>query len=209
MNVESTPRILLFAAGFARRFGRDKTLCPMPDGEPMALHAARRILQAGCTPVLIVRPEQQVLAARAAALPLEVILAPAAYDGLGASIAAAVQATSAAHGWLIALADMPGILPESYRAAFDRLQSGPADLIVAPSFHGQRGHPVGFGPAWRQALSQLNGDSGARILLQRHHDRVCLFDCDDPAILQDIDSPGDLPGSASTGDGEPGMMHTQ
>ena len=195
-NVDSAPRILLFAAGFARRFGRDKTLCPMPDGEAMALYTARRILQAGCAPLLIVRPEQQALAARAATLAVEIVQAPAAHDGLGASIAAAVHAAPAAHGWLIALADMPGIRPDTYRAAFDLLQTGPADLIVAPSFHGQRGHPVGFGPAWREALSQLHGDTGARTLLDRNHGLVRLFDSDDPAILQDIDTPGDLDGPA-------------
>jgi molybdenum cofactor cytidylyltransferase len=51
---------------------------------------------------------------------------------------------------------------------------------------------VGFGPPLRGELLRLSGDIGARSLLTRYAHRLRLLDSDDPGILADIDTPGDL-----------------
>jgi molybdenum cofactor cytidylyltransferase len=43
-------------------------------------------------------------------------------------------------------------------------------------------------------LLALDGDQGARALLERHRDAVQLVECDDPGILVDIDRKTDLAG---------------
>jgi molybdenum cofactor cytidylyltransferase len=55
---------------------------------------------------------------------------------------------------------------------------------------GRRGNPVGFGRVHLQALLALQGDRGARGLLQSCP--VTEVAVDDPGIFRDIDTPADL-----------------
>ena len=64
--------------------------------------------------------------------------------------------------------------------------------IAAPAYKGERGHPVGFGAALRDELLKLDGDQGARAVVERHRDSVQLIECDDPGILFDVDRKSDL-----------------
>jgi molybdenum cofactor cytidylyltransferase len=113
-----------------------------------------------------------------------------AADGMGTSLAAGIKATADADGWVIALADMPFIRPETIRLIAKGIVEGAA--IAAPSYQGERGHPVGFARRFRDDLLALNGDEGARQLLKAHPDWITLFEVDDPGVLRDIDTPGDL-----------------
>jgi molybdenum cofactor cytidylyltransferase len=109
---------------------------------------------------------------------------------MGASIACGITASSSAQAWVIALADMPFIQMTTLQQLVALLRQG--EIIVAPQYRGKRGHPVGFNYRWYTELSQLQGEPGARSLLQRHADQITLFPCDDAGIHQDIDSKLDL-----------------
>ena len=113
-----------------------------------------------------------------------------ANEGMGTSLAAGVRATSDAKGWVIALADMPFIRPETIRIVTKALQEGAA--IVAPSFRGERGHPVGFALRFCEELSSLRGDNGAREFLGQHPEWVKIFEVDDPGVVHDVDKLSDL-----------------
>ncbi|KXB31172.1 molybdopterin-guanine dinucleotide biosynthesis protein MobA [Dechloromonas denitrificans] len=181
---------VLLAAGLGRRFGSDKRLQPLADGTPLALAAARS-LRAGCDEVLVVlRPGDAALAALLIAADCRVIYCAEAEQGMGHSLAAGVRASPAAAGWLIALADMPAIAPASHVAVAEALRRGAS--IAVPTFAGQRGHPVGFAARWRAELAAVQGDHGARQLLQGAPSEIEFVTLDDPGILADIDTPADL-----------------
>ena len=63
---------------------------------------------------------------------------------------------------------------------------------AAPCYGARRGHPVGFSAQLRSQLLALDGDTGARAILQRLSDRLVRVAVDDPGILVDIDRPEDL-----------------
>lgn len=181
---------VLLAAGLGRRFGSDKRLQPLADGTPLALAAARS-LRAGCDEVLaVLRPGDAALAVLLTAADCRVIYCAEAEQGMGHSLAAGVQASPAAAGWLIALADMPAIAPASHAAVAEALRRGAS--IAVPTFAGRRGHPVGFSERWRAELDGLHGDQGARQLLLGAPAEIEFVQLDDPGILADIDTPGDL-----------------
>ena len=68
--------------------------------------------------------------------------------------------------------------------------------ICVPTWRGRRGHPVGFGKAYFDALRGLSGDRGARALLEVHADAVVAVPVEDAGILQDVDTREDLYGGA-------------
>lgn len=185
---------VLLAAGTGSRFDpnglRNKLLAPLPEGTCVARESAHRLLLVVQRVIAVVRPGAETLAHVLNDAGCDVIFAPDAARGMGASLAAGIEADQDAESWIVALADMPCIAVETIEAVARALDSGAS--IVAPFHGGQRGHPVGFGYMHREALSALDGDAGARSLLSTQ--AITRIDVDDPGVLRDIDTPADLQG---------------
>ena len=140
----------------------------------------------------------------------QVIVNEHAAEGMGSSIAAGVVASIAASmdanmdesmttpadpaGWIIALGDMPYVQQTTIATVCQQLTAG-CDIVV-PTHRGQRGHPVGFARQYGRPLSELQGDSGARTVIDaaliRDPSRIFYFNTDDRGVLADIDVPADL-----------------
>ncbi len=181
---------ILLAAGKSSRFGTHKLLHTLPDGCPVGIVAARNLLAVLPDAIAVVRPDDQLLARQLAATGIRIVLNPHADSGMGSSLACGVNATPAAKGWIIALADMPFIQTASIQAVFTALDNG--ETMVRPSCQGKQGHPAGFGKIYRSQLSRLDGDRGAYRIIQKNRKRLHIVNVDDPGVLADIDSPPDL-----------------
>jgi molybdenum cofactor cytidylyltransferase len=183
---------ILLAAGKGSRFDplgvRNKLLQTLPDGCTVAVASAASLLAVMPKVLAVVRPNDHQLRAELQAIGCEVTTYADAADGMGATLAHAVQQSTHAAGWIVALADMPYLQPATIRALLDALRDG-AD-IAAPVHEGRRGNPVAFGRVHLRALLQLSGDVGARRLLQNYP--VQLLEVNDPGIHLDIDRPQDL-----------------
>lgn len=189
-------RGILLAAGSSKRFGSNKLLQALPAGTPEAgtpigLAAAKHLLDALPESIAVVRPRAQKLGKLLRDAGCNTVVCKNAGEGMGTSLAAGVRAASEADGWVVALADMPFLRPETIRVIAKALSEGAA--IAAPSYRGERGHPVGFARRFLEELSSLHGDSGARTLLDQHPDWVTAHEVEDPGVLRDIDKPSDLP----------------
>ena len=184
---------LLLAAGAGLRFGGPKLLQPLEDGTPVGLAAARNLRQALGEVLAVLRSGERELAAMLSAEPgVRTLACPMAELGMGHSLACGVQASPGADGWVIALGDMPWLLPATIVQVARCLESGTP--IAAPEYQGRRGHPVGFGRAFGPELMALGGDKGAQELLRRNPESLRRFPCDDPGCLADIDLPSELSG---------------
>jgi len=181
---------ILLAAGASKRFGSDKLLHPLAGGTPVALAALANLRAALPHVIAVVRPGVPLLENLLSEAGATVILCVNADDGMGASLATAVGASGAVAGWVVALADMPYIQPETIAKVAASLAAG-AD-IVAPVYRGKRGHPVGLSARFRAQLEALSGDEGARALLKENAGLVKLIEVGDPGVCRDIDTPADL-----------------
>ncbi len=184
---------ILLAAGSASRFGSDKLMHALADGTPVALASARTLAAALPGSLAVVRSGRSVLAGLLREAGLRIVECADASEGMGRSLAAGVQASREALGWVVALADMPLVRSETIRLIAERLSAG--DALAAPFLDGVRGNPVGLGAQFRERLEGLRGDAGARALLREHEARIAHVDVDDPGVLHDIDTPQDLPGA--------------
>lgn len=181
---------ILLAAGTGSRFGSDKLRHPLPHGVVIAVQAARHLRAAVDRVVAVVRPGADETAEALKAEGCEVTICSLSVDGMGASLAWAVQQAGEASGYLIALADMPFIRPSTISAVRDALDQGAA--LAAPYFRTRRGHPVGLAGRYASELRALAGDEGARNLLDRDAALLVKVPVGDPGVIRDIDSPGDL-----------------
>jgi molybdenum cofactor cytidylyltransferase len=87
-------------------------------------------------------------------------------------------------------ADLPWLHPATVAQVVAALDRHDPDAIAAPVHRGQRGHPVVFGAGHLGRLARLEGDRGARDLLDVFP--VVLVEVEDPGILRDVDTPEDL-----------------
>ena len=183
---------ILLAAGQGRRFdpsGVSNKLLEFVAGEPVAVASARAML-AVLPKVIAVVPSVDGGVARALrAAGCEVTVCLDAGRGMAASLVHGLRhSLPAAQSWIIALADMPYVEPATMASLRAALERGAA--IAAPVHAGRRGNPVAFGVAHLAELLALQGDQGARALLQTHF--VTDIDVHDPGIFRDIDTVEDL-----------------
>ena len=190
MKAEQPVVGVLLAAGAGTRFGGAKLLHPLEDGAAISVHAARNLRAAGLEVIAVIRPGDFPLSDLLEQEGCYVTQCAESVRGMGYSLAHGVAAARDAGGWVVALADMPRVAPATVRAVVDALEAGAQ--IVAPSYRGERGHPVGFAAGLHLELLALTGDSGARAVIDRHRDALRLIECEDPGVLLDVDSKEDL-----------------
>lgn len=189
-------RGLLLCGGASRRFGGDKLLAPFGDGRtPLVEASARHLLEGAGNALAIVRPGSAALRDVLEALGCEVLESGRTAEGMGASLAAGVGATRAASGWVVALGDMPCILPRTIAAVREALEQGALLAAAVDAGSGERGHPVGFSGALGGELMALHTDEGARSVIAAHRGELVAVKVDDCGIFRDIDTPRDLEAS--------------
>jgi molybdenum cofactor cytidylyltransferase len=183
---------ILLAAGRGSRFdstgAHNKLLQRLETGEVVAARAATAMRAVLHRVVAVTRPDAGMLNTSLSELGCEVIVCPAADQGMGVSLAFAISHARDAAGWIISLADMPRVQVATFQAVRKALERG-ADIAV-PVYRGRRGNPAGFSRRHLTDLLAMSGDQGARRLLQSFSATEVLVD--DPGIHMDIDTADDL-----------------
>lgn len=183
---------LILAAGASRRFGSDKRRATLPDGRSMLETCAARFAQVFAPHLAIVLPPDdefgcEVCSRTGAAI----VVNPAPQHGMGGSLACGIAwfaARPEVQGVVIGLADMPALQADSIRLVRDCLDE--TRQPVAATCRGLLGHPRGIPRRGFASLMRLQGDAGARSVIdwtQATHVAVR-----DAGALADIDTPEKL-----------------
>ena len=183
---------LLLAAGRSRRFGSDKLLAPL-GGRPVIRWSAEALAEAVDVLYLVAPPGAPELVRALDGIQVVVVEHPGRDQGIGTSIAAGIGAMGPdVEAALIALADQPLMDGAVARRLGERWRAdGEQARAVAPSYRDGRGHPVLFARSCFADLEALQGDSGARALLDAMGEALALVPVDADAP-RDVDTPAML-----------------
>lgn len=183
---------VLLAAGRASRMGitgQHKLLAEF-DGVPLVRRSAQAALSAGVQRVLAITGHRQA-EIRHALAGLDVIaIENAGYaTGMASSLIAGVNAAgNDADGVLVMLADMPWVSAEDLAALISAFKAGRGLTIVRAVSAGKRGNPVILPRSTFESIRHLQGDIGARHIIETCGLPVVDVDIG-PAAHLDLDTP--------------------
>ena len=191
---------LVLAAGQASRYraagGAEPTkLIADWRGEPLVRWAVMAALASRARPVVVVTGHaRDEVRAALAGLDVRFTHNPDFAEGLSSSLKAGVAALPAvAAGAVVLLGDMPEASSAVVDALMEAFRGAPDALAAVPVAGGRRGNPVLLGRALFAEIARLQGNEGARALLQAlPAGRVVSVEVVGAGVTKDIDGPEDF-----------------
>jgi molybdenum cofactor cytidylyltransferase len=187
---------VVLAAGRSTRMGGPNKLLAEIAGRPLVRIAVEQVLASRAKPVIVVTGhERERVEAALKGLSVQFVHNPDFAQGLGGSVRTGIAAVpAAADAAIVCLGDMPQV----DAALIDRLIAGFAPeqgaLAVVPTIDGQRGNPVLWSRRFFPDLMAIEGDVGARNLINRYGEAVVEVPVTGKGALVDVDTPEALRG---------------
>jgi molybdenum cofactor cytidylyltransferase len=183
---------VILAAGGSSRFGRPKQLATFR-GESLIRRATNAVLAAGCQPVVVVVGQEAAgIKVEVSGLDCVIVVNAEWREGIASSIRAGlqhlVQADHDLEAALLLACDQPLIEATALREMIE-LHATSGRAIVAAAYANTLGIPALFARSCFVALTELEGDRGAKDLIYAQRDEVAEFAL--PSAAFDIDSASD------------------
>ena len=182
---------VVLAAGKSTRMGGPNKLLAEIAGKPLVRITVENVLASKASPMIVVTGHQrEQVEAALAGLDVKLVHNPDFARGLGTSLHAGIAAVpEAADGAVICLGDMPRVDAELIDRLIDAFDPARGALAVIPTIEGQRGNPVLWSRRFFADLMAIEGDIGARNLIERYGEAVVEVPMSGHAGLIDVDTP--------------------
>lgn len=182
--------VIVLAAGFANRMGKEKLLLSFR-GKPLLSYALNLIEKLPAKEkIAVIGEPKQPLQNLCAQYHISSIYNKNRHLGQASSIACGVSyLPQDLEAFLFVVGDQPfltGKLVDKLINIWQTYKS--SQIIVRPYFEGRGYHPVLFGADWREELLSLTGDAGGRTLIQRHPECMVPVYWDNGDEFVDIDT---------------------
>jgi len=183
---------IVLAAGASTRMGQPKPLLKL-GGRPILAHVLDAARTAHIGPIVVVLGHEADRVRREVHLDgASVVLNRHYADGMSGSIRAGIEASDpGAEGYMILLGDQPFVSPKTLEALVEARRASHAKIVV-PSYRGQRGNPVLLDASLSPEVKTISGDIGCRAIFGHHGGDILEVSVEDPGVLLDIDTPGQL-----------------
>ena len=190
---------LVLAAGFSRRFGRDKRIESVQGHEPMLLHTIKNLAPHFEEIIVTLRSNDQIIADsvlnRIQTSRIVIHYAKDSIEGIGTSLASTIAIVTEKkwNSAFVFLGDMPYVKQETISKLKTEASNNPFDIIV-PKFGTEMGHPVCFPNRFYREIGSLSGDVGAKRIIHSNLKCVIFVKTNDRGVTLDVDTPVDILG---------------
>jgi molybdenum cofactor cytidylyltransferase len=184
---------LLLAAGQARRMGEGgphKLLAEF-EGVPLVRRSAQVLRASQAEPLVVVSGHRRdEIEAALSGLGLTFRFNPEYSSGLGSSLVSGFSAPElgGCDGVLVMLADMPGVTTAHIDQLIGAFREAGGHAIVRATYQGKRGNPIILPRETFGAVRKLEGDVGARAIIESSGLPIVEIDIG-PAAHLDVDTP--------------------
>ena len=186
--------VIVPAAGHSRRMGQPKLLLPLGDRPVIAWLVEAFDHPSVLDVLVVVRPDDTVLAEAAAAAGAVVVRAPEPPPDMKASVGWGIDemrkrgGAGEIDGWMLVPADHP-VLDADLVGRVAEAWSVNRPPVLVPTHDGRRGHPTVFGVELASEVASIPDDSGLNWLVAQCGEAVEEVELDRPEVLLDLDTP--------------------
>ncbi len=180
---------VVLAAGRSTRMQANKLLADL-NGKPLLATTIEQIQASGVDEIVVVTGhDAEAVAAALSHTKAMIIHNPHYANGLSTSVRCGIAAVKNFDAAFICLGDMPLIRAADMQRMMLKFNVEQGRMVIAPTYRGQLGNPVLWGSQHFTALMSLEGDRGARQLLEASRDQITEIAVDHDGILLDGDTP--------------------
>ncbi|QLF70654.1 NTP transferase domain-containing protein [Peteryoungia desertarenae] len=184
--------LVVLAAGRASRMGiedRHKLLAEF-DGEPLVRRVVRQASEADLGPVIVVTGHRSKdVGAALDGLSVRLVNNPDYPSGMASSLKSGLASLDEGCGaMMVLLADMPNVLAEDIKKLAEAFKLHQGRAVIRAVADGQRGNPVILPRSTFEALRMIEGDIGARPIIESSGLPVVDIEIGAAARL-DVDTP--------------------
>lgn len=181
--------VILLAAGNSSRLGQPKQLLPWGD-KTLIEHQLSILLSLRMPVIVVLGAYSEQIWPVIEHYPVTVAINHHWESGMGGSVACGIdklqQMEPEASGVLITLVDQPLIPASHYKFLIDAFEPGTDQILASTSTEAWLGVPVIFDRCYFGELKNLQGEKGAKTLIQKYPNRIKAATCNE--IINDIDT---------------------
>ena len=183
---------VLLAAGQSKRMGEENKLTKKIKDVPLIKHSVQNILSSSINELIIVLGHEKEI--------IETIIKKNERikfafnrnfkDGMASSIKAGLNHLSKkSNAFFICLGDMPMVDKNIYNKL---IKSRYNNEIVVPTFKGQQGNPVLFSISMKEKIMSIQGDNGAKKIIELNNHKLLNLDIDDQCVIKNFNTQDDF-----------------
>ena len=182
---------VVLAAGMSTRMGRPKQTMPL-EGEPMLGRVLEVLRQTRVDQtVVVLGPRAGQVQKQVKMTKEKVVINPDPLKGMSESLKLGIRSVEGkADAVLVVLADQPFLMAKTVDRMIEAYHESHA-LVVVPVYHRQRGNPVLFDRSLYPQIMKIEGDVGAKAVVEENEDKMVAVEVDDEGVLTDLDTPLD------------------
>lgn len=181
--------IILLAAGASSRMGQPKQLLPWGE-QTLIEHQIQTLLQTGKSVIVVLGAHADRISPVVEKFPMTVVVNDDWETGMAGSIACGINEIELrypnADAVLITLVDQPLISIGHFNGILNAFEEGCRQIIASTSSEGWLGVPALFDKCYFSELRNLQGEKGAKTLIQQYPNQIKALECNE--IIRDIDT---------------------
>ena len=179
---------ILLAAGQSKRMNGDNNLVKKIRDMPLIKHSVNNILTSSIDELIIVLGYQKEIIEKLFDKneKIKVVFNRDFERGIASSIKTGLGHLSEnTESFFICLGDMPLVNHDIYN---QMIRSKHNKEIIVPTYKGQQGNPVLFSNSLKDKIMNIQGDIGAKKILELNKDKIFSLEINDQSITKDFNT---------------------
>jgi len=180
---------ILLAAGQSVRMRGENKLIKKINGIPLLKYSIDNILSSSIDELVIVLGYQKDIIENFIHKDdrIKIVFNNQFKTGMASSIKIGIKNLSTkTEAFFISLGDMPEVNKEIYNGLIKHLKN---NKIIVPTYKNKQGNPVLFSRSVKKEIMNIDGDVGAKNILEKNSKIVFNFEINNEAILKNYNTP--------------------
>jgi len=183
---------ILLTAGQSKRMDGENKLTKEIQGVPLIKHSVKNILASSVDELIIVLGHQKEIIEKLIDKneKIKFVFNKDFESGMASSIKTGIDNLSdKTEAFFICLGDMPMVSHNIYNQL---IKSKDNKEIIVPTYKGQQGNPVLFSILMKDKIMNIEGDLGAKKILEANKDKILNLAINDEGVIKNYNSVNDF-----------------